>query len=264
MKTSSIADEELMAFADGELDNGRCEQIRRACEQDPRLAARVEMFRASRRLLTHAFEPVLQEPLPDRLLNAIDSLADDQAQPGAEAAGPLSVRATARRRRPRWIPALAASIAFVGSFAAVWLIRDARPGTGPAASVAVAGAPLAPVVQAALEHAVSGELVHGQIAGHAVDVLPRSTVQDGAVYCREFDVVETGGANASPQRGLACRDRSEWVPRSLPAAVPPASSADDGYQTASGGIEATRAIDHAMPVSADRERELIASGWLSR
>src|ERR1043165_5881394 len=93
-----FTDEELVAYADGELPPDRAKLIAEACAAEPQLAARVRLFNESRAALRDAFAQQAGEPVPERLLKVFDE------QP--------TVVPLPRRPRPSWIPlALAASIA---------------------------------------------------------------------------------------------------------------------------------------------------------
>ena len=63
-------DETLMAFADGELDETLRAEIAAAVERDPELAQRVAGHRALRSRVAGTFGALLDEPAPDRLVNA--------------------------------------------------------------------------------------------------------------------------------------------------------------------------------------------------
>lgn len=68
-----FSQETLMAYADGELDAGTRRAIETAMATDPQIAAQVERYRNQRALLGAAFGGVLDEPVPDRLLEAAQS-----------------------------------------------------------------------------------------------------------------------------------------------------------------------------------------------
>lgn len=63
-----IEGEELMAFVDGVLDPQRRQWIEQQLQQDDGLAATVAALRAQRRALHESLDPVLTEPIPQRLL----------------------------------------------------------------------------------------------------------------------------------------------------------------------------------------------------
>ena len=105
----NIDDQTLMAYADDELDAATRAQVEAALARDPALAARVEEHRALRAELNAAFDPVLDEPVPDRLLAAVkppvrgDSapidLASVRQRRAAKTAGRRRFRTTAGRTR---------------------------------------------------------------------------------------------------------------------------------------------------------------------
>ena len=63
-------DDTLMAFADGELDAAKRAEITAAMEKDAELARRIAHHRELRARVAGAFSPVLDQPVPDRLVNA--------------------------------------------------------------------------------------------------------------------------------------------------------------------------------------------------
>ncbi len=66
----TISDEQLMAYVDGELDADARAQIEAAMVSDAELARRVARQQRLREKLRAAFDEVLREPVPDRLLAA--------------------------------------------------------------------------------------------------------------------------------------------------------------------------------------------------
>lgn len=63
-----IADDELMAFIDGALDADRQRQIEQLALRDDELATTIAALRAQRKALRDSLDPVLVEPIPQRLL----------------------------------------------------------------------------------------------------------------------------------------------------------------------------------------------------
>ena len=106
-----ITEAELHAFVDGQLTPERHREIELALEQRPEEAQRVQSYRDQKRELRALFDPVLDEALPQRVLDA------------------------ARPRTPwyaqRWVAGV--SIALI-SGAAGWGLHSAlRPGASPSA-----------------------------------------------------------------------------------------------------------------------------------
>src|ERR1700683_2786605 len=111
----SLSDDMLMAYADGEVDKPEFASERNAVEMaivsDPELARRVERFRSLRRDLGSLYAEVLDEPVPERLLNAA------RAQPPEGA----TVTNLARARSAKKASSTASSIA--GTAAAAGKLR---------------------------------------------------------------------------------------------------------------------------------------------
>ena len=65
-----IQDDELMALIDGVLEPQRAHQIEQQAKQDAGLAAMLTALRAQQQALRASLDPVLDEPIPRRLLQA--------------------------------------------------------------------------------------------------------------------------------------------------------------------------------------------------
>ena len=251
---AAMGDEELMAYADDALPLPRASEIRRAAAADPRLAARIAMFRASRDGLAAAFEPVLAEPVPERLLALFDAEAVAAARAGADAAAPASRPSAVRRpqSQPRnrvWPLALAASVLL-----SVLVSTLHRQPVAPATVAAAAS--LDALVVAALDRQPSGEpLAEGEPMQR--EVMPLSTVvADDGRYCRDYETTTlTAGAPPASQRARACRNPDGWVAVEVASVRPDAPV--DAYAPASGSA----AGRGGQPVDADTEAALIAGGW---
>ena len=114
---NAVSDADLNAYVDGQLAPEQAAVVEAALARDPELAARVAEFRAQSAALRDALDPVLAEPIPDRLLAAATSAADGRVR-GACAGGA--------------IPALAAAATLVLGVGFGWFGRDAlieRAGT---------------------------------------------------------------------------------------------------------------------------------------
>ena len=69
----------LMRYADDELDAAARATVEAAIATNPALAAQVAAFRRQRTRLQRAFAPMLEEPVPERLLAALAPTSRDQA-----------------------------------------------------------------------------------------------------------------------------------------------------------------------------------------
>jgi anti-sigma factor RsiW len=70
MNPQSIADADLSAYVDGQLEAARVTEIEQALARDGALAARVADLRRQNAELREAFDPWLAEPIPQALLQA--------------------------------------------------------------------------------------------------------------------------------------------------------------------------------------------------
>jgi hypothetical protein len=77
----SITDPMLMAYADGELDAADRKVVEDAIAADASLAAALARHQALRQALAGAFNPVIEEPVPQRLLEAVTAHATKSAAP---------------------------------------------------------------------------------------------------------------------------------------------------------------------------------------
>lgn len=101
----SFDDETLMAYADGALDALASARVAKAAASRRDVAARVESFRRTATMARAAYAPVVDEPVPDRLLAAV---RDTQAGGNVASFRPRA-KAGALRRPLAW--AVAASVA---------------------------------------------------------------------------------------------------------------------------------------------------------
>jgi RNA polymerase sigma-70 factor, ECF subfamily len=83
------SDEILMAYADGELDEATRAEIDAAAAADPAVAAAIARHRQLRERLRAGFDRVLDEPVPRRLVEALDASADAERAAGP---APLPMR----------------------------------------------------------------------------------------------------------------------------------------------------------------------------
>jgi surface antigen len=237
----NYTEEQLMAYADGELPAAAAQAIARDAQSDPQLARRIARYATTRRLLQETFGGRVDEPVPERLRRA--------------ARGPTSPRVMALRRRwrPRvWIPAaLAAALALAVSLS----VLQQRPQDTGAQTV---GLPYtAATLSRALETLASGVPAQGESRGQGYEILPVSSLLTDEGYCREFESVVL--AEPAPQRahGLACREADgHWKLRALVAAAAPAYVPAQGRESARHAL-----LENAERLSLQDERRLIDHSW---
>ena len=71
----TISPEQLAAYADGELDEITAARVRRAVEGDPHLASDLAQLTELHNMLAARFDPILAEPVPERLSSPIEDAA---------------------------------------------------------------------------------------------------------------------------------------------------------------------------------------------
>ncbi len=125
---SSITDADVHAYVDGQLAASRLPALEEALSRDPELAARVAELRRQNEALRDAFDAVLDEPVPRRLIAAATS-------------------PPVRGRRSTWVAtALATAASLVVGLGVGWVARDYR--------LEQEGTPTTFPRQAALAHAL--------------------------------------------------------------------------------------------------------------
>ncbi|GAB6196581.1 hypothetical protein PAGU2595_018920 [Lysobacter xanthus] len=231
----------MQAFVDGELVGEDAARIEAAMAADVLVAARVERERRLRATLRGAYDPVLAEPPPARLLDLLQRSAEADNDSRVVPMRPRPARA-------RW---RAPAIALAASVAAAALVGWWRM---PGGDVATQGADL--VARGTLDASLDTLLASTPDAGSRVAVGLTFRAVDGRV-CRSFATRDTGLA------GLACRDGDRWV---LPVVSrQPTGTTEDLRQAASGlPPELGAAIEARMQgdaFDAAQERAAQAAGW---
>lgn len=254
----TYTDEQLVAYADGELTPDEARAIAAAAQADGQLARRIAQFTESRRLLADTFARHLQEPVPQRLL---DVLRED----GEPKVVPLRPRQPAARpHRSNWMPmALAASVTFVALGVGLLAGRGwERIGTAP---LTVAGMPQdAAALRHALQTLASGEVLSGESSGTHYEVVPTASLRlPSGEYCREFESSVATQAGTQRARGLACRGaEGVWDMRTLASIAADApSGAGENYQPAAGGGTDWAGTQDAHRLTPAEEQALIGRGW---
>jgi hypothetical protein len=224
----TFPDDTLLAYVDRELDAELAAAIEAAAARDPQLAERIERQRALRKAVHAAYAPVLEEPLPKRLLDLASGTPTAPPEPA---------------RRWTWLEwsAIAASLALGVAIGAAWL----RESTSAADLVA----------SGSLATALSRQLASEQPADAPIRIGVSFVSRDGS-YCRTF--TRAKGAQA----GLACNDAGAW--RLEVIAVGAAQAGE--YRTAGAQLPAAvlRAVEERMQgttLDAAAEKAAKESGW---
>ena len=241
-----FSDETLMAYADGEVDADLRRQIDAAMALDPSIAERIAKHRSLRVDLAAAFNGVIDEPIPEHLLDAANA---SQAEAKSATVTNLNAARAAKQRGPhpkrRWSwpewTSIAASL--------VLGILAGRTALQPSQSDLFATAEGGIVARGELSAALTDRV--GE-ASDGAKVRIGLTFQDQrGQYCRTF-------ATASAT-GFACREADAWKVRALSEGA--ANKQGDEYRMA--GTELPPAILSAIEASVagealDREQEQAA------
>lgn len=239
-------DDELMAFADGELAGERRAALAEALLGNADLRGRVAALQTQRRRLSAAFAGVLEEPVPDRLTSLLSAPAVAAAPPKVVDLAPERARRDARRAGPSWAQwgGMAASVA-LGVVLGLQVVS--RNGD---ALVSEAGGQL--IASGRLAKALGSQLAGEAAGGVAVQL---SFVDKDGQYCRTFSVERIAG--------LACRDASRWTVQITTPAEPAASSAmrQAGSPLPRALMEAIDARIVGTALTAAQEQEARDRGW---
>jgi hypothetical protein len=246
---SSWDDAAIHAYVDGVLDADAAARLEADSSSDAALAARIARQRELRASLKAEFDPVLDEPIPQRLRDAL-------AGPG-----PSSVVApigTARKERaaatrPRWSlrewGAVAATLAF-GVLVGSLLFRGSSslPLETQRGRLVAAGD---------LDAALSTQLAGAAPQGAPARIGLSFRAADGE-YCRTFSL-EAGTS------GLACRREGRWAVELLEGAAaqpaPPGNFRQASSALSPAMLGAIKALGAGEPLTTDEERQRIGSGW---
>ncbi|MDZ4776440.1 MAG: anti-sigma factor [Alphaproteobacteria bacterium] len=199
----SVTQEQLMAYADGELAGMEKALVEAELATDADARATVERHRATRAKLSGAFAPILDEPVPQRLVDAV------RPAPKTETANVVDI-AAARAKKFGWTRrewgAMAACL-MVGILFGGVALRKPDP-----MMVASNGALVA---NGALDRALDTQLASD--AGTSVRIGLTFRGEAGEA-CRTYSY-EGGGVS-----GLACREGETWRVQMAVASEPRAPS----------------------------------------
>jgi negative regulator of sigma E activity len=251
----TVVRETLMAFVDGELSPDEERRVAAEMAKDPALGAYVEQQQALAAKLRSAFAPVLEEPIPARIEQAVretDIPSDTPASSPLAARLQRLWREQARLIGNLWLPAgvmaagVALGVVLAGSF-----------GTGTEmqtkGGALIAQGELARVLTLELASEQSGDTRSATRLG----VSFRSG--DGA-FCRSF---QTASGARGTVAGIACLKAGDWQIVALADAAP---RDPGGFATAGGDMPTIvrSALDTMIsgdPLDAEQERAARNRGW---
>jgi hypothetical protein len=247
--TMNISDEDLMAYADGEVDGEGRQAVEAVLAADPMLRARVAVLRAQRQRVASAYDGVLDESVPDRLHALL------AAQPAPATVVDLA-GARARRAEPRGGDARTSWMQWGGMAACVL-------------AGVLLGLSFAPHGDAdALLAERSGQVVAGGTLARALGAQLASDTNTASEIAVQLSFVDKSGRycrtfSSARIAGLACRDAEQWAV--MVAARAPGDGATPMRQAASSLPRAVLdAVDERIAggaLNAEQERAARARDW---
>ncbi len=241
----------LMAYVDGELDSEQAARVEARLESDAQVRELVEQIRSTNALLRQGLDEVLEQPVPQRLLDTL------QGPTPVAPVIPLRPRAAAARPRTGLGLGWAAAASIVLAIGAVGTVSLLVP-SGPNGLGIVDNR----VLQQALETLPSGTPLISDDT--ETSVTPLATYRSGdSRPCREFEIRQ----GATVQLGLACRggdgrwDLDTLVEQEIVATDPGAQ----GYVPAGGEGDPISAVLDRIGAGAAlvvaEEQTLIDAEW---
>lgn len=244
-----FSDEILMAYADHELDEKTRMAVEAALAEDPEIAGRIAQHQALRNRLQSAFRPVLDEPIPGRLTDAVRGAQAADRAPTARNVVRLPHRGVRPASPPSWL-ALAASLV-IGLLVGWFAFRVG--GSGP---LALRSDHL--LARGELANALTHQLVARQSAVQPIRIGVSFLSRSGE-YCRTFSM------RAPEIAGLACRAAAGWRLQVLTAAESDSGAPGSYRQAASFMPPAVVAVVTAeiagQPLDARAEAAARDHGW---
>ena len=242
-----------MAYVDGELDEQARVALEAAMLADPDIAARVARQQALRKRVRLAFERVVEEPVPDRLLAA--------AMAAPLRTGnviPLRRKETRRWSWPEW-GSMAACLS-AGVVLTLLFVRysSVEPIISRGGGLFASGA---------LARALSEQLASTQAAAATAPVHIGVSFRDkSGNYCRTFSLQQASPPSASPLAGLACRSNERWRLEVLASSAQGADSGTANYRPAASSMpkEVLQSVEDRIagePLDARAEAAAQANGW---
>lgn len=231
--------EKIMAYFDQELDPDQVAEVEQILANDAEARDFLAQLRESDQFVSGGLDSVLDEPVPQRLIDAARGKSGETAQ---------VVEFPKKPAFSRWAYATAASVALlVAASAFVLSPGDSRTDA------------LAQALDAGLETTASGH-IYDQ-ADDNVQVMPVATFRTAeAGLCRQFAAQIQGQQTV----GLACRAGEErWEVHARKTLAP--DQTGQTYAPASGGsgpvAEKLRELNGGEPLTVDQENRLISENW---
>ncbi len=201
MAELEFTDQELMAYADGELPETRASELDLALVANEHLSERLALFTQTRMQVFEAHKMLLDQPVPEHLVQHIRALGKASDE-GAENVVPFRQPASksTRPQRASWSMPLAASIALAIGLGAGLMLQD-TPSTGALQIAALSDSQISEVL---------ASLPAGQTrvleSGGQIELIA-SFHNNQNTLCREFEYAQASGTNVV---AVACSAADGW------------------------------------------------------
>ena len=229
-----ITAEKIVAYVDGELDEAGLAEVEAAAATDPAIAADIAAHRSLRAQLAAAFGPIADEPVPERLVQAV--IAPAGAPKAAEV-----IAFKPRLTRPAFTQVAAMAACLVAGVLLTFAVTSPRGDFTSSSNGLIA--------RGALKQALETQLAADTTTGPHIGM----TFRDGTgAICRTF----TTAAN----EGLACRDGTDWR-----VEVAARAEAKTEFTQASSPL-ITQAVEARIAgdvFDADAEQKARDGGWIA-
>lgn len=232
----TVTREQLMAYVDGELPPEDSARVQAALAADAGLRAEYERQKALGQTLQNAFAPMLDAPLPDRLLQAARHRSIMDSLRHLFALHPLRMGSS-----------IAGVAVATGLLLGIFVVPHDRGDYAVGADGLVA--------RAGLAQALDTQLASNQ--DHSGRVTVGISFRDAKDrYCRTF--------TAERSAGIACHDAGEWHVKALaPANLP---GTEGSYRMAAGEMpdairDAAAAMMRGTALDASEEAKARAGSW---
>jgi len=213
----ALPDELLMAYADGALDKETRARIEALLHQDSRARRRVAIYSVTGAPLSEIFDPVMEEAVPERLMNFVYDFGTPKPGPGKSWTRKLSAAKgwlTPQPGAASWQLAAALVLALAAGSSAGWVLHDElAPGRDQQELAAlsqgeiIARGSLARILETApgnREARLGGWLQESTIVRVNLTFKNKS-----GGYCREYEMAVPASGNFA---GLACRTAAgQWA-----------------------------------------------------
>lgn len=196
-----------MTYVDGELPPEQEEEICMLLVDNPDAEATVDVMRKSWVLLRKAFDPVLKEPAPERLLNCIRATSMENKD--ATASPNHRARIFHFKAKPplAWAAALTLIIGGLVIYIGSQYLHSGAVGPTQVTVMDI-------FLEEALENMVSGAAYIQNSTGASTtmrEIMPRLSFRNhDKLFYREYEERTVKAGSVKTRYGIACREKGHW------------------------------------------------------